>query len=58
MSEKRAQPPFECQLLIQLEEQRQEVPVGVNGSFLDDTPQSVSQRETLPQHEVSQDQSG
>lgn len=58
MSEERTQPPFECQLFIQLEEERQEVPVGVNGSFLDDAPQSVSEWETLPQHEVSQDQSG
>lgn len=50
MSEKRTQPPFECQLFIQLKEERQEVLVGVNGSFTEDVPQSISQRETLPQH--------
>lgn len=52
MSEKRTQPPFECQLFIQLEEEGQEILVGVNGSFLDDTPQSFSQRETLTKHQV------
>lgn len=57
-SEKRTQPPFECQLVIQLEEERQEMLVRINGSFLDDVPQGISQRETLPQHQVSQDQSG
>ncbi len=58
MSENRAQPPLECQPFIQLEEERQEIPVWVNGSFLHDTPQSISQGETLQQHQVSQDQSG
>lgn len=58
MSEKRTNPPFECKLLIQLEEERQEVLVGVNGSFFDDAPQSIFQGETLPQHQVHQDQSG
>lgn len=57
-SEKRTQPPFECQLVIQLEEERQEMLVRINGSFLDDVPQGISQRETLPQHQVGQDQSG
>lgn len=55
MSEKRTQSPFECQLFIELEEEGQEVPVGVNGSFLDHMPQSVSQRKMLPQHQVCQD---
>ena len=57
-SEKRTQPSLERQLSVQLEEQGQEVAIGVNGSFLDDLPQSVSQRKTLPQHQVHQDQGG
>lgn len=58
MSEKRTQPPFKCQLFIKFEEEGQEVPVRVNGSSLDHMLQSISQRETLPQHQVCQDQSG
>lgn len=57
-SEKRTQPPFDRQLFLQLEEERQEMLVRINGSFLDDVPQSISQRQTLPQHQVGQDQSG
>lgn len=57
-SEKRTQPPFLCQLFIQLEEERQEVPVGENGSFLDNVSQSVPQRKMSPRHEVGQDQGG
>lgn len=58
VSEKRTQPPFVCQLFIHLEEERQEIPVWINGSLLDDKPHGLSETETLPQHEISQDQSG
>lgn len=58
LSENRTQPPLSCQLFIQLEEEGQEVPVGVNGSFLDNMLQSISQSKTLPQHQVRYDQSG
>lgn len=58
LSENRTQSPLSCQLFIQLEEEGQEVPVGVNGSFLDNMLQSISQSKTLPQHQVCYDQSG
>lgn len=57
-SEKRTQPPSERQLFVQFEEQRQEVPVGVNRSFLDDSSQSFSQSETLMEHQIRKNQSG
>lgn len=57
-SEKRTQPPFECQLVVQFEEEREKMFVGVYGPFLSDVPQGISQSEMLPQHQIRQDQSG
>lgn len=56
-SEKRTKPPFECQLVVQLEEEREKMFVGVYGPFLSDPPQGISQSEALPQHQICHDQS-
>ena len=44
--------------MVQVEQQRQEVPVGVNGSALDHMIHGVGERETAPQHQKRQHQSG
>lgn len=56
MSKKKTQPPSECKLIIQFKQERKEIPVGVNGSFLGNMSHSIPQREMLTQHQVSQDQ--
>lgn len=46
------------QLEIQIEQQSQEVPVGVDGSLLDQLLQSPFEREVPVDHEVRQHQRG
>lgn len=46
------------QLKVQIQQQSQEIPVGVDGSLLDQLLQSPFEREVAVDHEVRQHQSG
>lgn len=47
---------FLCQLKIQIQQQSQEISVGVDGSFLDQLLQSLFEWEMMVDHEVCQNQ--
>ena len=46
------------QLQVQVQEQSQEVPVGVDGPLLDDLLDGPAQRQAVVEHEVRQHQGG
>lgn len=47
---------FSCQLEIEVQQQSQKIPVGVDGSLLDQLLQSLFEREVMVNHEVRQHQ--
>lgn len=49
---------FPLQLQVKVQQQSQEVPVGVDGSFLDQALDGRAQSHVMIQHEVRQDQRG